>query len=552
MITYILESLAFHLVFLLTYDLFLKKETFFQWNRTYLLVTFALSLILPWVKIQALQTTMPQELETTTVFLAQLNGVVLGPGAEETSFLERISWPYLVLGVGSILAAIWFAYNLIQIVRLRNRSIVENYKEFIKVTVPKSTSAFSFFRNIFMGADIKKDKEVNILAHELVHVKQLHSLDLLFFELARIVFWFNPLVYIYQSRVAELHEFIADEKAVKQNKAAHFEMILSEAFQTQNISFVNQFFNKSLIKKRIVMLQKKKSKAVWQLKYVLLLPLVLGMLVYTSCETNKENSELESGDSVSLTATKEIPFGEVDEVPVFPGCEDAVDKKACFQEKIQRHIRKNFHYPEAAQEQGVQGRVSSIFIIDVEGNVVDIRMRGPHELLEKETERILTKLPQMQPGKQDGQPVNVPFSIPITFRIQGTDDEEINKEIQSFGERGKGWVPFTAIDEAPIFPGCENSEDKRACFLENVQSHVRKHFNYPQEAQEQGIQGRVAIMFGINADGDIVDIKSKGPSPILETEAQRIIARLPKMEPAKQNGKPVDVIFSIPITFRLK
>lgn len=552
MITYILESLAFQLVFLLTYDLFLKKETFFQWNRTYLLVTFALSLILPWVKIQALQTTMPQELETTTVFLAQLNGVVLGPGAEETSFLERISWPYLVLGVGSILAAIWFAYKLIQIVRLRNRSIVENYKEFIKVTVPKSTSAFSFFRNIFMGADIKKDKEANILAHELVHVKQLHSLDLLFFELARIVFWFNPLVYIYQSRVAELHEFIADEKAVKQNKAAHFEMILSEAFQTQNISFVNQFFNKSLIKKRIVMLQKKKSKAVWQLKYVLLLPLVLGMLVYTSCETNKENSELESGDSVSLTATKEIPFGEVDEVPVFPGCEDAVDKKACFQEKIQRHIRKNFHYPEAAQEQGVQGRVSSIFIIDVEGNVVDIRMRGPHELLEKETERILTKLPQMQPGKQDGQPVNVPFSIPITFRIQGTDDEEINKEIQSFGERGKGWVPFTAIDEAPIFPGCENSEDKRACFLENVQSHVRKHFNYPQEAQEQGIQGRVAIMFGINADGDIVDIKSKGPSPILETEAQRIIARLPKMEPAKQNGKPVDVIFSIPITFRLK
>ena len=552
MITYILESLAFQLVFLLTYDLFLKKETFFQWNRTYLLVTFALSLILPWVKIQALQTTMPQELETTTVFLAQLNGVVLGPGAEETSFLERISWPYLVLGVGSILAAIWFAYKLIQIVRLRNRSIVENYKEFIKVTVPKSTSAFSFFRNIFMGADIKKDKEANILAHELVHVKQLHSLDLLFFELARIVFWFNPLVYIYQSRVAELHEFIADEKAVKQNKAAHFEMILSEAFQTQNISFVNQFFNKSLIKKRIVMLQKKKSKAVWQLKYVLLLPLVLGMLVYTSCETNKENSELESGDSVSITATKEIPFGEVDEVPVFPGCEDAVDKKACFQEKIQRHIRKNFHYPEAAQEQGVQGRVSSIFIIDVKGNVVDIRMRGPNELLEKETKRILTKLPQMQPGKQDGQPVNVPFSIPITFRIQGTDDEEINKEIQSFGERGKGWVPFTAIDEAPIFPGCENSEDKRACFLENVQSHVRKHFNYPQEAQEQGIQGRVAIMFGINADGDIVDIKSKGPSPILETEAQRIIARLPKMEPAKQNGKPVDVIFSIPITFRLK
>ncbi|MDF0707614.1 M56 family metallopeptidase [Flagellimonas okinawensis] len=622
MITYLLESLAFQLVFLLAYDLFLKKETFFQWNRVYLLGTFALSLILPWVKIQALQTSMPEPLETTTIFLAQLNGVVLGPGAEETSFLERISWPYLALGAGSILAAIWFAYKLIQIGKLRNRSIVENYKDFTKVTVPKSTSAFSFFRNIFMGDEIKKEKEANILAHELVHVKQWHSLDLLFFELARIVFWFNPLVYIYQNRVAELHEFIADEKAVKQNKAAHFEMLLSEAFQTQNISFVNQFFNKSLIKKRIVMLQKKKSKAVWQLKYVLLLPMVLGMLVYTSCESetesktdkigvvpdkkqvnvdddgennivtlkvgdlgaltedekykraqlleelrsNKEVSTLEIVDSknikLRMTVNMDesiinedaisIPFAVIDEVPIFPGCEDATDKKACFQEKMQAHIRKNFHYPELAQEQGIQGRVSSILIIDTEGNVVDIRMRGPHELLERETERILSKLPQMQPGKHEGETVKVPFSIPITFRLQGNDDEELNKEIQNFGKRGENWVPFTAIDEAPIFPGCENASDKRACFLENVQRHVRKHFRYPEEAQEQGIQGRVAIMFGISADGDIVDIKSKGPSPILEAEAHRIIARLPKMEPARQEGKPADVIFSIPITFKLK
>ncbi len=552
MITYILESLAFQLVFLLAYDLFLKKETFFQWNRAYLLGTFALSFILPWVKIQALQTTMPQELETTTVFLSQLNGVVLGPGAKETSFLERIPWPYLVLGAGSILAATWFVIKLYQIAWLRKKGEVKYYKDFTKIIVPKSVTAFSFFRNIFMGDGIHKEKEANILAHELVHVKQLHSFDLLFFELARIIFWFNPLVYIYQNRVAELHEFIADERAVKHNKQAHFEMLLSEAFHTQNISFVNQFFNRSLIKKRIVMLQKKKSKAVWQLKYVLLLPLVLGMLVYTSCETNKEDAELDSVDEVSLTVVNEIPFVVIDEVPVFPGCEDADDKRACFQEKMQAHIRKNFRYPEEAQKLGIQGRVSSIFIIDTEGNIVDIRMRGPHELLEKETERILSKLPQMQPGKHEGKMVKVPFSIPITFRLDGTDDDELNKEIQKFGERGDGWVPFAEIDEAPVFPGCENAADKRACFLESMQEHIRKHFNYPKEAQEKGVQGRVAIVFGIDAEGDIVDIKSKGPSPILEAEAQKIIAKLPKMEPAMQDGKPADVIFSIPITFKLK
>ncbi|MER3316830.1 MAG: TonB family protein [Allomuricauda sp.] len=548
MITYILESLAFQLVFLLAYDLFLKKETFFQWNRAYLLGTFALSLILPWVKIQALRTTMPQGLETTTVFLTQLNGVVIGPGVEEVSLLEHISWPYLVLAAGSILAAIWFAYKLIQLGRLRNKSIVENYGEFTKVTVPKSTSAFSFFRNIFLGENIKKDKVPNILAHELVHVKQLHSLDLLLFELARIVFWFNPLVYIYQNRVAELHEFIADEKAVKQNKAAHFEMLLSEAFQTQNISFVNQFFNKSLIKKRIVMLQKKKSKAVWQLKYVMLLPLILGMLIYTSCETNKENSN-GNGDienASTILAANNVPFGAVDEVPIFPGCEDAEDKKSCFQEKIQAHIRKNFHYPEEAQELGIQGRVSSIFIIDTEGNIVDIRMRGPNELLEKETERILSKLPKMQPGKHEGETVNVPFSIPITFKL---DNEDLTvKTIQE----SKNSVPFATIDQVPVFPGCEDAVDKRECFNERIVEHIKKHFRYPEEAQEKGIQGRVSVLFTIDTNGEISTIKKRGPSEILENEAVRIIERLPKMQPGKHNGETVKVPFAIPITFSLK
>nr|WP_297789176.1 M56 family metallopeptidase [uncultured Allomuricauda sp.] len=613
MITYLLESLAFQLIFLLAYDLFLKKETFFQWNRVYLLGTFALSLILPWVKIQALQTSMPEPLETTTIFLTQLNGVVLGPGAEETSFLERISWPYLALGAGSILAAIWFTYKLIQIGKLRNRSIVENYKEFTKVTVPKSTSAFSFFRNIFMGDEIKKDKEANILAHELVHVKQWHSLDLLFFELARIVFWFNPLVYIYQNRVAELHEFIADEKAVKQNKAAHFEMLLSEAFQTQNISFVNQFFNKSLIKKRIVMLQKKKSKAVWQLKYVLLLPLVLGMLVYTSCETEptqdeeilealyanvdrevfsirqvvKSDQNLGSGEIINVSDLKtlqsnetqrldqalksiegttrmvfisddansyiikskvmnKIPFAVIDEVPIFPGCEDAEDKKACFQEKMQAHIRKNFHYPEAAQEQGVQGRVSAIFIIDTEGNVVDIKMRGPDVLLEEETKRILSRLPQMKPGKHEGEIVQVPFSIPITFKLQGNNQKTSAKEQSSES------VPFANIDEVPVFPGCENAIDKSACFTEKVMEHVRKNFRYPEEAQEQGIEGTVSVIFVVGTDGNISEIKKLGSHEILENEAVRIIERLPKMQPGRHQGKTVKVPFALPITFRLK
>ena len=518
MITYILESLAFQLVFLLAYDLFLKKETFFQWNRTYLLGTFALSIILPWVKVEALTTPMPDGLQTTTVFLTQLNGVVLGPGAEETSILQQISWPYLVLGLGSLLATIWFAYKLVQIKRLRHKSAVEHYREFTKVTVPQSTSAFSFFRNIFMGEEIQKDKEDNILAHELVHVKQWHSLDLLFFELARIVFWFNPLVYIYQNRVAELHEFIADERAVKHNKADHFEMLLSQAFHTQNISFVNQFFNRSLIKKRIVMLQKKKSKAVWQLKYALLLPLVLGMLVYTSCESEKSNTvsdserqlsleerlqmlsnEIEGKDSltesernqiakmaqtmidqtnksasevngwtvkaginppasVERDSTDAVAFAVIDEVPIFPGCENAVDKKQCFNEKIVEHIKKHFRYPEAAEKQGIQGRVSILFTIDTNGEISSIKKRGPSEILENEAVRIIERLPKMQPGKHKGETVNVPFAIPITFKLKDQAKDENEQTHSNKGEMKVGGI-LANKDNASLFIGKVTDEE---------------------------------------------------------------------------------------------
>ena len=518
MITYILESLAFQLVFLLAYDLFLKKETFFQWNRTYLLGTFALSIILPWVKVEALTTPMPDGLQTTTVFLTQLNGVVLGPGAEETSILQQISWPYLVLGLGSLLATIWFAYKLVQIKRLRHKGAVEHYREFTKVTVPQSTSAFSFFRNIFMGEEIQKDKEDNILAHELVHVKQWHSLDLLFFELARIVFWFNPLVYIYQNRVAELHEFIADERAVKHNKADHFEMLLSQAFHTQNISFVNQFFNRSLIKKRIVMLQKKKSKAVWQLKYALLLPLVLGMLVYTSCESEKSNTvsdserqlsleerlqmlsnEIEGKDSltesernqiakmaqtmidqtnksasevngwtvkaginppasVERDSTDAVAFAVIDEVPIFPGCENAVDKKQCFNEKIVEHIKKHFRYPEAAEKQGIQGRVSILFTIDTNGEISSIKKRGPSEILENEAVRIIERLPKMQPGKHKGETVNVPFAIPITFKLKDQAKDENEQTHSNKGEMKVGGI-LANKDNASLFIGKVTDEE---------------------------------------------------------------------------------------------
>jgi len=141
--------------------------------------------------------------------------------------------------------------------------------------------------------------------------------------------------------------------------------------------------------------------------------------VIESTETTQEEI-IEEVEVLEEEVDVDVPFAIIEDVPLFPGCERVKKSKRrkCFQEKMARHISKNFRYPEIAQEMGIQGRVYVQFVIDKDGSITGIRTRGPDKNLEKEANRIIAKLPKMTPGKQRGRPVRVPFSIPITFRLQ--------------------------------------------------------------------------------------------------------------------------------------
>ena len=141
--------------------------------------------------------------------------------------------------------------------------------------------------------------------------------------------------------------------------------------------------------------------------------------IIESTETDQEEI-VEEVEVVEEDLDLDVPFAIIEDVPLFPGCERVAKSKRrdCFQEKIQEHIRKNFRYPEIAQEMGIQGRVFVQFTISKDGSITGIRTRGPDKNLEKEADRIISKLPRMTPGKQRGRPVRVPFSVPITFKLQ--------------------------------------------------------------------------------------------------------------------------------------
>ncbi len=375
---------------------------------------------------------------------------------------------------GIVLSGLFLIWKFYKIAKLKAWGSVQNFQNFKLVNLPKTDAAFSFFNTIFLGENICEENKASIIAHEKIHIEQKHTVDLLFFELLRILFWFNPMVYIFQNRIAALHEFIADAKiTLQKDKKTYYQNLLSEVFQTQNISFINTFFNQSLIKKRIVMLQKPKSTKTAQLKYLLLLPAICAMLFYTACSNDPKaeeaaavpqsdsevmtkinelseaimkkgtmtpeeekalkllTTEAQPGDKVYtsvqeyLDETKgendvSVAFSEIEKVPTYPGCEgDNEALKKCFSESISAFIGENFN-TKLGNDLGLVGRQRIVvqFKIDKSGNIVGATAKAPKPELEAEAIRIISKLPKMKPGEQKGEKVGVLYSLPIVFDVQ--------------------------------------------------------------------------------------------------------------------------------------
>jgi TonB family protein len=482
MTSYIIQILFLQVLFLFFYELLFKKETFYKWNRVYLVVSALLAVILPFLRIKALADVVPQN------YIYHLPEIVLNANNElvENSLIsakQSIHIPYLkiIYLIGFSLALLLFLKRFILLIILikKHKTIKEN--GYTLVLLEEEKNAFSFLNYIFIHKAYLDNKKLQIIKHELVHIKQKHTWDLLFFELLKILFWFNPAIYIYQRRIAEVHEFLTDDLIIKQvDKRTYFNLLLNEVFSTENIAFTNPFYKYSLIKKRIIMATKNKSKKVRLAKYLLLLPIIAITLIYTSCDTEVENpietsdtqrkiifnfednsivliedgvekhynreefstlnreknfftdakiyirknidSELKeltsfSRDETDYTGAKKVPFNAVAESPVFPGCEDARSPKTCFTEMISKHVRDNFNYPQQAKDEGISGRVYVQFIIDTDGSAKNIKTRGPNQILEDEAKRIINLLPRFTPGKNNGTPVEVTFSLPITFKL---------------------------------------------------------------------------------------------------------------------------------------
>ena len=506
MVDYIIQVLLFQTVFLAVYDLILKKETFFQWNRAYLIVTSLLAYALPLLKFQTVQQNLPQE------YVVMLPEVMLSPA---TYIEKQMAWSVMLFEglsflffIGIFVASILFIYKIIQIFKLISQNNNEKKENYSLVLLQKNNTAFSFFNYIFLGKEIQQKKE--IIKHELVHVKQKHSLDLLLFEIQKIVFWFNPYSYLYQQRVAEVHEFIADSKSVsKEDKSSYFQGLLAEVFQVEKFAFVNAFNKKSIIKKRIMMLTKNNSKEILKFKYLLMIPMLMGMLVYTSCENIESEKALSKINEKRLT--KVVMAGYTTK-----------------QGKV---------VPEKVFQGEREGYFDFYFDVNPEGKVISEEKLSDEEKVEYDK-------------------IKKDFQVPIIYEyVNGNRGVYMkmkplfnNKETKDYSNADE--VPFGVIDQAPVFPGCEDAEDQRDCFVQKITEHIADNFDVGISKNLGLAKGkkRVYVQFKIDKTGKIVDVKARGPHKDLETEAVRVVNSLPQMQPGKENGKKVGVKYTLPIT----
>ncbi|MDG2194485.1 MAG: M56 family metallopeptidase [Polaribacter sp.] len=516
MIGYILQVVLFQVLFLAVYDFFLKKETFHTYNRWYLLGTPIVSFVLPLIKIPTIQQTVSQE------FSVLLPELMLSPqkALEETFLYSESSVNYIqiLFWGGVVVFALIFLVKLFKIARLILKNETINTPFYKLVLLPQQTAAFSFFNVIFLGKNIPKEQQEKIIQHELIHSKQKHSLDLLFFEFLRIVMWFNPMIYVYQQKITLLHEYISDSEMVKTTeKQVYFKNLLCEVFQVKNISFVNQFYKHSFIKKRIIMMTKNKSSELKKLKYVLLLPLLASMLVYTSCEVNEVN-ELQSSKQLQtryVEMSKGLEVSEGDKETYLdsylgmgtPEGKEITDKNLSSEEKEEYDV---FY------EKFSNALPKNKFI-----DFVKIK------LFRKKNGRVTLAIIMTYPRKKT---------------ITGKKDDGNN-------------VPFAVIDEVPVFPGCEGTRQQKSdCLSAGIRRHVGREFDIGL-ANGLGLspgKKKIWVIFRIDEKGAITEINARAPHPTLKEEAMRAVETLPEMQPGKQDGKAVGMKYTLPISFNIE
>ena len=420
---YLLQVNVGLILFYALYKLVCTRDTFFRSRRFILIVSLVLPFILPFIDVREwLESRDRMIMLTHFDYSAVLPEIVVGSEAVETGnrvfvLSEWIGYLYLA-GVVALLVRL--AVQAFSLYRLIVRMPEKEINGVCVKCLNDPSGPFSFFGWIFMNpAAVKEDEISEILTHEMAHVKQHHSVDVLLAEMVSICCWMNPFAWLLKREVRLNLEFLADRKVMEAGFATK-----SYQYHLLGLAYNHKYglsnnFNFSHLKQRIIMMNKKKSNAAGHIKYALfVLPafalLVAGNISCSQGASEKQDAKEETValDSVAAptdSVAKDEVFMVAEQMPEFPGG----------MKELLKFLQDNLKYPENAMKNNVQGRVIVQFVVEKDGTLTEFKVaRSVDPDLDAEALRVLQTMPKWKPGMQRGKIVRVKFTVPVSFKLQ--------------------------------------------------------------------------------------------------------------------------------------
>lgn len=420
------------------YRLLFRNDTFFRLRRAVLLSVYLIAFLYPLLDISIWLSTRESVTEIVNYYstILPLKTVV---AADETPLSTEADWltiaesyMLLIYLAGITLLFLRCIIELFTVIRLRLRSPKQLINGTTIYVLPSQEEPYSFFGWIFASPESHTPPALEeILVHEKTHVRQLHSIDVVLGEIVCILCWINPFVWLLKKEISSNHEYLADEQVMLAgyNKKEYQYHLIGLEHPEMAIAKLYNNFSVLPLKKRITMLNKKRTGRVGKVKYLTLLPLAAGLLLLNNIDAMarivsrqttvpvpaEKTMIAPAPEAVSVEVATPLPpdddkvYEVVDVMPEFPGGET----------ELLKYMARNVKYPAESIKNKEEGSLSLSFIINKDGSLSDIKVvKSLTPLLDAEAVRVVKNMPKWTPGKLKGKVVRVAYTTPITYKYQ--------------------------------------------------------------------------------------------------------------------------------------
>ena len=533
--TYILKVNALLVLFYLVYQLALSKETFYKQSRWFLLSGLFVSLILPFVTF-----TKIEYIEVKQVIEESLGVVKISKEVMQEPLLTNQEIVFLIYGIICFGFLIKTVFDFIKLFKIINVSNSEKRNKLVYVNTNLVHTPFSFFNYIIFNSDVIHPTELeNIIKHEEAHSNQKHSLDTLAAQFFIILFWFNPIVWLYRKSMVQNLEFLADNLAIQHvsDKVYYQRTMLKVSTQASNISIVNTF-NQSSIKKRIIMLNSNQSNRKNAFKYAIVIPVLVAFImlfqVKVIAKEKRIDREINNSENILYLINANSSNKEIDEI---------INKlKGIHQLEAKYYgVKRNKNNEIIAITLKIKDQQIRTTVHEINGDSAikefAIQINTKSNVFE------IIRSEEIGYGTDATKNKNADSNISVETEVVSTEIEE--------SESSENEEVTQTLEVQPIISESETQPEPQNG-MQEFRKQIAMKFRLPEV--ENDVNVTIVAKFLVSKTGQILNITIPKEEPKnlgLGEELKRILKESPNWKPGTIDGKPVDVNFALPISIKI-